>query len=287
MLRAKKNKIKKGIFALHDPKAKLKKDIKIKCLLLGGHAHVLNLIIKISFLLTLVISSSVFAQEKDKYSIGAAYIFGDSVYEGARSIGLLAPSLSYEDGPLKIGLPEGISYQIYQVKNIKFSTALRPIFAPFDPNDASILNGMKRNESIDLNLSSSFDIARGSSLNLSFGSELSNQHNGDVMNISYQQFMPVAGFPVILSAGSRWLDSKRSRYFYGVYSSEARSDRPDYAPGDIHIYFASFNSFYNITDSIGLIGNFSVDFLPSELIDSPIVGKKISFSTVLGLGYSF
>lgn len=247
----------------------------------------LNLILKISFLLTLVSSSSAFAQETDKYSIGAAYIFGESVYEGTGSIALLAPSLSYEDGPLKIGLPEGISYQIYQIKNIKFSTSLKPIFAPYDPNNASILNGMKRHESIDLNLSGSFDIARGSSLNFIFGSELSNRHNGDIINISYQQFIPVAGFPVILSAGSRWQDSKRSRYFYGVYSSEARSDRPDYAPGDSNIYFASLNSFYNITESVGFIGNLSVDFLPSELLDSPLVGKKISFNTVLGLGYSF
>ena len=259
----------------------------MKYLLPGVFAHMLNLIIKISFLLTLFSFSSAFAQKADKYSIGAAYIFGESVYEGTESIALLAPSLSYEDGPLKIGLPEGISYQIYQIKNIKFSTFLNPIFAPYDPNDASILNGMTRNETIGLNLSSSFDIARGSSLKFSFGSELSNQHNGDIINISYQQFIPVAGFPVILSVGSRWQDSKRSRYFYGVYSSEARSDRIDYAPGNSNIYFASLNSFYNITDSVGLIGNLSVDFLPPELMDSPIIGRKISFNTVFGLGYNF
>ena len=259
----------------------------MKYLLPGVFAHMLNLIIKIIFLLTLFSFSSAFAQKADKYSIGAAYIFGESVYEGTESIALLAPSLSYEDGPLKIGLPEGISYQIYQIKNIKFSTSLKPTFAPYDPNDASILNGMNRHDSIDLNLSSSFDIGRGSSLKFNFGSELSNRHNGDIMNISYQHFIPVAGFPVILSVGSRWQDSKRSRYFYGVYSSEARSDRPGYAPGNSNIYFASLNSFYNITDSVGLIGNLSVDFLPSELIDSPIIGKKISLNTVLGLGYNF
>ena len=258
-----------------------------KYLLLGNYAHVLNLIIKIIFVLTLVSCNSAFAQETHKYSIGAAYIFGESVYEGKGSNALLAPSLSYEDGPLKIGLPEGISYQIYEIKNIKFSTFLKPSFVPYKPNDASILNGMKRHETIDLNLSSSLDIARGSTLKFSYGSELSNQHNGDIINISYQQFIPLGSFPVILSAGSRWQDSKRSRYFYGVYNSEVRSDRLEYIPGDSSIYFVSLNAFYNITDSLGLFGNLWAEFLPSELADSPIVGKKTSFNTVLGFGYSF
>tara|TARA_B100000902_G_C27245985_1_gene882620 strand:+ start:98 stop:844 length:747 start_codon:yes stop_codon:yes gene_type:complete len=248
---------------------------------------VLNLIRKISFLLTLVSCSSASAQEADKYSIGAAYIFGENVYEGVGSTALLAPSLSYEDGPLKIDLPGGISYQIYGANNIKFSTSLKPNFAPYDPNDAYILNGMKRHASLDLNLSSSFDIARGSTIKFIFGSELSNQHNGDIIKISYQQFIPVAGFPVILSAGSRWQDSERSRYFYGVYNSEERSDRPEYITGDSNIYFVSLNSFYNIMGSLRLFGNLSVELLPSELIDSPIVGKRTLFNTVWGVGYSF
>ena len=258
-----------------------------KYILPRNYANPLNLIIKISFVLTLFNCNSAIAQETDKYSTGAAYIFGESVYDGKGSTALLAPSFSYEDGPLKIGLPEGISYQIYETKNMKFSTSLKPSFAPYKPNDASILNGMKRHETIDLNLSSSFDIARGSTLKFSFGSELTNQHNGDIINISYHQFIPVRGFPVILSAGSRWQDSQRSRYFYGVYDSEDRSGRLKYIPGDSSIYFVSLNSFYNITDSLGLFGNLSAEFLPSELADSPIVGKKTSFNTVLGFGYSF
>mgnify|MGYP001390210876 CR=1 FL=1 len=259
----------------------------IKYLFLAAYVFLLNLIIKISFVLAFVSGSLVVAQETDKYSIGASYIFGESVYEGAGSTALLAPSLSYENGPLKIGFPEGISYQIYELKNIGFSTSLKPNFAPYDPNDAPILNGMKRYESIDLKLSSSFDIIRGSTLNFSFGSELSNQHNGTIIDISYQQFIPVAGFPVILSAGSKWQDPKRSKYFYGVYDSEVISDRPEYIPGDSNIYFISLNSFYRVTDSLGLFGNLSANLLPTELTDSPIVGKKISLNTVLGLGYSF
>ena len=247
----------------------------------------LNLIRKISFVLTLISCSSACAQEADKYSFGAAYIFGESVYEGVGSTALLAPSLSYEDGPLKIGLPEGMSYQIYEFNNIKFVTSLKPYFAPYNPNDSSNLNGMKRHETLDLNLSTSFDIVRGSTVKFSYGSELSNQHNGSVANISFQQFIPIAGLPIILSAGSKWQDSKRSSYFYGVYKSEESSDRPEYISSDSNIYFASLRSFYNITDSLGLFGNLSFDFLPAELIDSPIVGEKTSFNTVFGIGYSF
>lgn len=247
----------------------------------------IKLIIKISSILSLAGFSAAAAQGADKYSIGVSYILGESIYEGARSNTLLAPSLSYEDGPLKIGLPEGISYQIYEFNNIKFVTSLKPNFAPYSPNDSSNLNGMKRHETLDLNLSTSFDIVRGSTVNFSYGSELSNQHNGNLANISFQQFIPVAGLPIILSAGSKWQDSKRSSYFYGVYKSEERSDRSEYIPSDSNIYFASLSSFYSITDSLGLFGNFSFDFLPAELRDSPIVGEKISFNTVVGIGYSF
>jgi outer membrane scaffolding protein for murein synthesis (MipA/OmpV family) len=51
--------------------------------------------------------------------------------------------------------------------------------------------------------------------------------------------------------------------------------------------YVSTNTFYSLTEQVSLFANVNVTLLPSNVVDSPIVDRNSSVTTVLGLSYSF
>jgi len=51
--------------------------------------------------------------------------------------------------------------------------------------------------------------------------------------------------------------------------------------------YISANKIYSLTPQTSLFANVNINFLPSKVVNSPIVSGNTSVSTVLGLNYSF
>ena len=132
-----------------------------------------------------------------------------------------------------------------------------------------------------------YTISRGLTAKFKYSKEFTNEFNGDAVDLSLSQFIPFAGVPVIVTAGSKWYDRNRSEYLYGVYSAEATSQRSQYAPSDGFVHYLGLNAFYKITDSIGLFSNINVNFLPAAVKNSPIISDKNTINFIIGLGYRF
>ena len=71
-----------------------------------------------------------------------------------------------------------------------------------------------------------------------------------------------------------WLSAEIVNYDYGVPSSPATPVRPAYRAGDTVSVSAGFSSFVELTESWRIVLNLSVEFLPNEISDSPIVGDE-------------
>ncbi|MAR03740.1 MAG: hypothetical protein CMK01_00345 [Planktomarina sp.] len=70
-------------------------------------------------------------------------------------------------------------------------------------------------------------------------------------------------------------------------ASEATAQRVQYAPGNSTLPYLSVSTFYSLTEKTSLFANINSSFLPSNVVDSPIVEGKNYLYTVIGLNYSF
>lgn len=226
-------------------------------------------------------------EEKSKFSIGLAYIASGSIYSNVKFRSTIMPSISYKSKNLTIGFFEGLAYKFFNGDKTSISAAITPKGRPYKSTRSANLTGMTRDMYFDGSLNTSYKISRGLTAKLKVGAEVTNKFNGNSADLSLSQFVPIASQPVIIQAGAKWYGSKHANYLYGVNPSEVTGQRALYAPGSVTVPYLSINTFYPITEQTSLFANANVNFLPSNVVNSPIVDDSSSISIVLGLNYSF
>lgn len=252
-----------------------------------GDQKVFRAVIRFICAVSICFAGGVSADPSSKFSLGAAYINGNSIYTGVGSTSRFMPSIAYENDKVKIDFREGVSYKFIDTQTFGMRAAIAPNFRPYKSADSTSLSGMDRKMTFDGVIMGSFDIVRGSTLKLKMAREVTNEFNGTLVDLAFSQFIPIGGQPVIVSLGSKNYDRKRAEYFFGVKPSEATGSRAAYAPGAAAITYLSVNTFFNITSNIGAFANITTNLLPSKIKDSPIVSKSSNTAAILGVAYNF
>ena len=241
-------------------------------------------------LVALTLSFSVsasYADEKSKFSAGLTYVGSASVYKNVKNVSAVMPSISYESGNLSISYQEGLGYRFFDGEKVKMSVSVAPRNRPYNSSRSSDLTGMTRELYYDGALKVSYEISRGLNAKFKFATEVTDKFSGNLADISLSQFIPILGQPVIFQGGAKWYDSNRANYLYGVKASEATVQRVQYAPGSVTTPYVSISTFYPLTKNTSLFANVNSSFLPSNVVDSPIVDGKNYLFTVLGISYNF
>ncbi|MDA9238014.1 MipA/OmpV family protein [Planktomarina sp.] len=240
----------------------------------------------VALTLTFSVSAS-YANEKSKFSVGLTYVGAASVYKNVNNVSAVMPSISYESGNLSISYQEGLAYQFFDGEKVKMSASVAPRNRPYNSGRSSDLTGMTRELYYDGALKVSYQISRGLNAKFKFATEVTDKFNGNLADISLNQFIPILGQPVIFQGGAKWYDSNRANYLYGVKASEATVQRVQYASGSVTTPYVSISTFYSLTKKTSLFANVNSSFLPSNVVDSPIVEDKNYLYTVLGINYNF
>ena len=232
-------------------------------------------------------ASSGYTEEKSKFSVGLTYVGAASVYSNVGNVSAVMPSISYDSGNLSISYQEGLAYQFFDGEKVKMSASVAPRNRPYDSSRSADLTGMTRELYYDGALKASYEISRGLNAKFKFATEVTDKFNGSLADISLSQFIPILGQPVIFQGGAKWYDSNRANYLYGVKASEATEQRVQYSPGSVTKPYVSISTFYSLTKKTSLFANVNSIFLPSNVVDSPIVEGKNYLYTVLGINYNF
>ena len=126
-------------------------------------------------------------QHNSKFSIGAAFINGDSIYSSERSKSRLIPYLSYESKKIRVSVQEGLTYQLISTPKVSFDASISPNFKPYEAKDSKSVNGMRREMTFDGSLSTSYKLARGLTAKVKLSTEVSNEFSGSAAIISISQ----------------------------------------------------------------------------------------------------
>jgi outer membrane protein len=227
------------------------------------------------------------SKKVSKVLVGIAYISGTSVYSEGGSKSRFLPYLSYKSDKIRLSFQEGLVFQFMNRPGLSFDVSLSPNFKPYNSKGSQSLDGMNREMTFDASLLSSYELARGLIAKVKLSTDISNKFNGAGAQISLSQFIPILGVPFIFQAGSLWYDQNRTKYFYGVYESEAKMLRPQYDPGAAFVPYLSINSFYSLTPKSSLFANITAEVFPEKVFNSPIIEKETSLRFISGISYKF
>ncbi|MEP1471587.1 MAG: MipA/OmpV family protein [Halieaceae bacterium] len=126
-------------------------------------------------------------------------------------------------------------------------------------------------------------------ISLTWVTDMQNTHNGEEWDLTYRYTWHNEKWSLSPFASYLYWDDKLSDYYYGVTSleSEASGILPAYETGSTSFGRIGINTSYRWSKRMRLFANLSLDRLPDDVKDSPLVEDDYAFSTMVGMAYSF
>jgi outer membrane protein len=158
---------------------------------------------------------------------GIALTYSDDIYKGVDNSIIFWPIIGYLGERLKVYGPL-VSYTLTKTGPVEISALLRPRFDGFDASDSIFFQGMaKRQSSVDIGLG--LDYKRDDwKFKVSGTRDLLNRSDSSEIITTAGKVFRVGPVSIEPSIGLNFLDSNHVDYYYGVKSSEAAINRPQY-----------------------------------------------------------
>ena len=123
-------------------------------------------------------------------------------------------------------------------------------------------------------------------INLSIYSEVTDRHDGITSNLVFSVPFKLPRGYVVPTFELEYRDSDYLNYYFGVTDDEALPGRPAYTPDDEISPAIRLRFGYELSPKWLLSGAFGVEYLGSEVSDSPIVERDHVWSARIGLAYN-
>jgi len=225
------------------------------------------------------------------FKIGAGFLTLQKPYKGVDQDCYGIPFIFYRDQKLTIFGPMA-SYSFFGSEDRWALQGLARIRTEgYDNDDSRYLNGMSdRDRTLELGLRwmQNLDVAI---LSFDFTHDVLDEHRGYEFKFALRKpfrnvwdIEPLTLTPV---AGLNWRSKQLNDYYYGVRSSEAAAGRPVYNAGGGITYLTGLQIDYKLSEKWSLLGMVNVEWMGSEISDSPIVEDHYSVSCLLGAMVEF
>ena len=244
-------------------------------------------ILRISVLITLpsLIAPVALAGE---FTVGAGAYKSQSPYTDYNDTSGGFPLINYQGEGWSLG-ESGASIDLIGDEDtaVKLSAALTLNRSGFDDADSTVFSGMKkRDNSVDLGLAVNYKLGRGS-LRASLMGDVSSTHKGYLFDVNYSQGVALLGGFFKPGIGLKIQSSGYTDYYYGVRPNEATANRKAYsADGAVNPYI-EYSYSYPINDNIMLLQGANFTKLDTQIKDSSVVDRNNTWSTFVGIGYTF
>lgn len=247
----------------------------------------------IIILLLFIFIGNLYAQPpelKPTFSAGAGVLITDTAHKGIGTQAYPLPFLSYRSGNLLIEGPF-LSYSTGALEPLKLSFLIKLRSDGYDADDSSDLNGMKdRKLSFDGGLALSYEL-EPVRFNLEFLNDICGRHKGQEVRFwidrRFQKAFDFEKLTLTPAAGIAWRSGLLNDYYYGVNEDETALGRPAYDVSSDWQPFVGLSGIYRFDSRWTLITSLKLEWLASEITDSPIVDQHQTWTFLSGLAYSF
>jgi len=231
-----------------------------------------------------------YAGTTEVFMAGAGAVITRNPYKGIGAEGRGIPLFFYRSENLSLYGPIA-SYSLLDDVGWRLRGLARMRFEGYDQDDSRYLRGMDdRDWTLELGAAVSRGFGPGE-LTASGTSDVLNEHRGHEVRLTYDYdfrgAFGVTELSVTPGAGLTYRSSDLNDYYYGVRSDEAAPGRPEYEAGDSTGLLASLRANYMLNERWSVMAMTAVEWLGSEITDSPIVDKDYEVSALLGVMYRF
>ena len=119
--------------------------------------------------------------------------------------------------------------------------------------------------------------------------DISNTSDGYQASLDYSMPCPIGDAIIMPGVGVTAYSSDLTNYYYGTLLEEVKRGVVNYKPGSATVPHASVTAIVPFVKKWTFVSSVSVDFLPNDITDSPLVNKDndVVPTVFLGIGRSF
>lgn len=222
---------------------------------------------------------------------GGGFLTLQKPYKGVEAECYAVPLLIYQ-GPKFTLFGPVATYSLFGEENRWGVLALARIRTEgFTNNESRYLNGMSdRDPTVELGLRYLHDLTFAV-LSLDFSHDILDKHSGWESRLTFRKTFRDIGniesLSLTPSIGVNWRSKQLNDYYYGVRTAESAPGRDAYNAGGSIGWLSGLQLNYKLTDKWSLFGLANLEWLDSEITDSPIVEKDYTLSLLGGLIIEF
>jgi len=230
------------------------------------------------------------AAPESMFRAGVGLIVSEKAQKGADTVVMPVPTLFFKQGRFTLFGPQA-NWAFYYENGLLVSGVAKLRSEGYDDHESSTLRGMSdRRSTLEAGLLISQKFSWGR-LNAEWTSDVLNEHKGHEIRLtashSFADVFGVKSLALTPAGGVNWRSKQLNDYYYGVERKEAVAGRPAYNAGSTVAPIASIRLDYPLSDRWDLFTILSVEWLGSEITDSPIVDQHHLASLVIGTLYKF
>lgn len=248
-------------------------------------------------LVTVILSASLMAAEGNPptkpesiFKLGPGLLISDKAQKGADTDIMPIPIVYYERGRFTLSGTQGY-WGFYRDNGATLAAIGKLRTEGYDDNESRHLRGMddrRMTFEAGLYLAQEFDWGK---LAAEWTSDVLNEHKGHEIRLTashrFADVMGVEKLAVTPSVGGNWRSKQLNDYYYGVERDEATAVRAAYNAGSTVGLLTGLRLDYPLTERWDVFSSVSVEWLGSEITDSPIVDQHYRLGILIGALYSF
>ena len=246
---------------------------------------------KIFLLLTLILTTLVVADQKQKLTLGLGAYTQLQPYKGANNLLLPSPVIFFDNS---IVYARWSRFGLYFLGEKKedyawgFSLTVQPRTLGYKASDSSYLSGMdERKSTFEGGLAFSASYQKSSYIEVMLLGDMLHTYNSWVCRTEIGNTYTLGNFTLYPSIILLYQPRKFVDYYYGVKKSEATATRMQYSPGAGWEYGAQTYIKYPFNKKFAALINLRYDQLPQSAQNSPLTDKNYIYSGLASLIYTF
>jgi outer membrane protein len=223
--------------------------------------------------------------QQQRWALGASYRVQTSPYQDETTLDDFIPLIIYNGERTYLA---GTSLGVHLVDNDKWEidSFIAYRFGGFNEENSDFLDGMERDDSVDLGVSFTRNTNWGD-FSFTPAADISGNHRGWETEFRWQRDYERGRWRWQPWIGVTYQDSELSQYYYGVEPDEAEIGRPAYDTDDSTSASIGANIDFRLNSNIYLSLSLEQERLDSKLADSPIVDERNLFKMSFGIRHAF
>ena len=226
--------------------------------------------------------------ERGRLGVGAGVIGRSSPYVGSDTTVLQPiPAITYNGERLQ-WLGPNVQYGIAGTGWWRLAASASYRVGVYEESDSVALAGLRdRDDTLMAGLGLRFEVPGGVNLSLRYEHDVLDNIGGGAATMRASKSFQAGWFRFAPQLQVNWLSAELTNYDFGVPPEAATLLRPEYNTGSSVSYEVGFGSFIELTEAWRIVLNISAEFLPSEIVDSPIVADDQVIKGFAAITYVF